>query len=170
MPSPQSLVDIEVVPPESYPPLLSRAGRQRAMLLLRSGEVLAKARSIIAIRSAELRGAVIELIAQMETSAAAGDWSAVYATAHEIRGLAGTAGLAATGRIANGLCHYLDTLADAGLAPDAAVARLHLDAIARSGRTEDDAVRHGDAVAGELARLVARKLGDIKDAVRDGPA
>ena len=99
----------------------------------------------------------------MEVAARAADWTSVYDTTHEIRGLAGTAGLIATGRIANGLCHYLDAIAELGLKPDGAIASLHLDAIVRSARTEDDTARHGDAVAQELSALVARKLAEIKD-------
>jgi hypothetical protein len=153
----------ELIPADSYPQMLPKAKRAQAMLTLRSSETLTKAGRIIAIRAAELRGAVLELIGQMEAAAQAGDWPVVYTTAHEIRGLAGTAGLAATGRIANGFCHYLDTIALRRLKPDDAVATLHVDAIARSARTEDDAARHGDAVAQQLSRLVTRKLAEIKD-------
>ncbi len=146
-----------------YPPLLSKARSRQAMNLLRSPETLNKAKRIIALKTGELRGAVLELVARVEDAARAGDWALVYDTTHEIRGLAGTAGLNATGRIANGLCHYLDTVARLGMVPDVPVASLHLDAIARSARTEDEAAQHGDAVAQQLAALVARKLAEIKD-------
>jgi hypothetical protein len=96
----------------------------------------------------------------------------VYAATHEIRGLAATAGLAATGRIANVFCHYLDAVAQLGLAPETAIAKLHLNALVRSARTEDDTARHGDLVAQELSALVARKLAELKDSstLRDGGA
>ena len=38
-----------------------------------------------------------------------------------------------------------------------------LDAIVRSARTEDDAVRHGAIVADQLQSLVDRKLGEFKE-------
>ncbi len=154
---------VVIVATGSYPRLVPKARAKQAMTQLRSDETLAKAGRIIALKSAELRGAVLELVEQTEEAARAADWITVYEAAHEIRGMAGTAGLAATGRIANGLCHYLDTIAELGLAPDVAVANLHLGAIGRSARIQDDAARHGDAVAQELSALVARKLAEIKD-------
>jgi hypothetical protein len=155
----------EVVPAESYPPLLSPVQRRQAMAKLRSAETLAKASRIIAARAAELRDAVLELVAQFEEAAQAQDWPLVYSATHEIRGLAATAGLASTGRIANVFCHYLDAMTQLGLAPDAAIAGLHLVALVRSARTEDDTARHGDQVAQELSTLVARKLAELKDSV-----
>ena len=157
----------EVVPAESYPPLLSPIQRRQAMAKLRSAETLAKASRILAARAAELRDAVLELVAQFEEAMAAGDWPLVYSATHEIRGLAATAGLAATGRIANVFCHYLDSMTQLGLEPEAAVAKLHLDAVVRSARTEDDTARHGELVAQELSALVARKLAELKDSSRD---
>ncbi|HEX4303779.1 MAG TPA: hypothetical protein VHZ78_13365 [Rhizomicrobium sp.] len=151
---------VEII--REYPPLLSKARSRQAMNMLRSPETISKASRIIALKSTELRGAVLELVARVEDAARAGDWALVYETTHEIRGLAGTAGLTATGRIANGLCHYLDTVARLKLKPDVAVASLHLDAIVRSARTEGEAAQHGDAVAQELAALVVRKLAEIK--------
>jgi HPt (histidine-containing phosphotransfer) domain-containing protein len=153
----------ELVPVEKYPQLLPPARRKQALSALRSSETLAKAGRAIALRSADLHGAVLEQVAHMEQAARAQDWTAVFAAAHEVRGLAGTAGLPATGRIANGLCHYLDAMAQRARAPDSVVAGLHLDAILRSARTGDDAARHGDAVAQQLSALVAHKLSEIKD-------
>jgi hypothetical protein len=153
--------DVEVVPADKYPELLPKSHRKQAINLLKSGETLAKAARIIQEKTAELRRAVLNLIEQMIEAAQDQDWATVFATVHEIRGLAATAGLAATGRIANGLCHYFDALSRFSLEPDLTVVQLHLDAIARSARTEDDAARHGEAVVEQLATLVARKLADI---------
>ncbi len=155
--------NVEMVPVDEIPPLLSKARSRQAMNLLKSSATLAKASRILAMKADEMRGAVLALVEQVEDEARGGDWPAVYATTHEIRGLAGSAGLAATGRIANGLCRYLDAMAELKMAPDAAVATLHLGAIVRSARTEHDAARHGDAVAQELSLLVARKLAEIKE-------
>jgi chemotaxis protein histidine kinase CheA len=133
------------------------------MRALRSNDTLAAANAVIEVRAADLRGAVLDLIGRMKDAARAADAAAVYAAAHEVRGLAGTAGLAATGRIANGFCRYLDAIARHGLKPDADVLSLHLDAITRAARTEEDTARHGDQVARQLARLVTRRLARIKD-------
>jgi hypothetical protein len=157
--------EFEIVAADAYPPLLSAARRQQALKLLRSHATLAKANRVLAMKSAELRGAVMGLVDRLDRAAQAADWRAVYETTHEIRGFAATAGLASTGRIANTLCHYLDTVEGLGLTPDGEIAQLHLDAILRSVRTEDDAARHGEAVAAELAALVARRLSDVKEAV-----
>ncbi|MEJ0028240.1 MAG: Hpt domain-containing protein [Rhizomicrobium sp.] len=153
-------------PAGDYPPLLSEAGRKQAMAKLKSSETLARASRVIALKTAELRGAVLALVDELGAAMRARDWPTVFSATHEIRGLAGTAGLVATGRIANGLCHYLDSIAQLGIEPDAAVAGLHLDAVIRSARTEDDAARHGDAVAQQLAALVARKLAEAKVSAR----
>jgi hypothetical protein len=153
----------QFVPAAAYKPLVPRERRQAVVALLKSGETLAKAARVIAAKTAELRGAVLELVDEMERVARAGDWPAAFAAAHEIRGLAGTAGLTATGRIANGFCQYLDAVGMLHAIPELAVVTLHVDAITRSARTEDDTIRHGDAVAQHLAALVSRKIKDIKD-------
>ena len=159
----ESVTRVEMVPVEDIPSLLNKSRSKQAMTLLKSSALLAKAGRVLAMKSTEMRGAVLELVEQVEGEARSGDWRAVYATTHEIRGLAGSAGLTATGRIANGLCHYLDAMNERGAAPDAAIASLHLDAIVRSARTAHDATRHGDAVAQELSLLVARKLAEVKE-------
>jgi len=157
----------EVVPAENYPSLLSPLQRRQAMAKLKSAETLAKASRILAARAAELRDAVLELVTQFEDAVQVEDWPLVYAATHEIRGLAATAGLAATGRIANVFCHYLDAMRQFGLAPEPMIAKVHLDALVRSARTEDDTARHGDEVAQELSALVARRLAELKDSSRD---
>src|SRR5262249_22733922 len=151
------------VPAAAYKQMLPPERRKAAAAMLKSTETLAKAARVIALKTAELRGAVLGLVDEMETAARAGNWPTAFAVAHEIRGLAGTAGLTATGRIANGFCQYMDAVALLHVAPDPAVANLHLDAMIRSARTEDDTLRYGDAVAEQLAALVSRKLKDIKD-------
>ncbi|MEI9887343.1 MAG: Hpt domain-containing protein [Rhizomicrobium sp.] len=158
----KSVADAEVVPASMIPPLLSEARSRQAMSQLKNGETLAKANRMLALKSGEMRGAVLALVGQVEREAAGGDWPAVQATSHEIRGLAGSAGLDATGRIANVLYQYLDAMAGRKAAPDAAIGGLHIDALLRSAGTARDAAQHGDAVARELSLLVARKLAEIK--------
>ncbi len=156
--------DKKIIPAADYPALLPPARRAQALRLLRSNEMLDKANRVILMKKAELRGAVMEHVERIEAAARAKDWTLVFEMAHEIRGLAATAGLAATGQIANGLCRYLDTLNLLAAAPDVTVTSLHLDAIVRSARTEDDAARYGATVADQLESLVERKLGAIKEA------
>ncbi len=162
----KSADDAEFVAAGTYRPLLSDAARKQAMAKLKSSDTLSRASRVIAMRTAELRGAVLGLVDQLEEAMRAKDWTTVFAATHEIRGMAGTAGLTATGRIANGLCHYLDSMAQLGAAPDAAITNLHLDAVIRSARTQDDAARYGDVVAEQLSALVARKLAEIKESAR----
>ena len=162
----RSVDDPEFVTAENYRPLLSEGARKQAMAKLRSSDTLAKASRVIAMKTAEIRGAVLALVEQLEAAMRAQDWPTIFAATHEIRGLAETAGLTATGRIANGLCHYLDSIAQLGSEPDKAIDSLHVDAVIRSARTEDDAARHGYTVAEQLSALVARKLAEIKDSAR----
>jgi chemotaxis protein histidine kinase CheA len=152
------------IPADDYPPLLPAARRAQAMRMLRSRETVERANRVISLKKTELRGAVLEYVDLIDAAARAKDWNLVFDLAHEIRGMAATAGLLATGKIANGLCRYLDALALFGAEPDRSVATLHLDAIVRSARTEDDAARHGAAVADQLQSLVDRKLAEVKEA------
>jgi hypothetical protein len=160
----QKSPDLRIVAAADYPALLPPARRAQAMRMLRSGEILDKANKVIALKKAELRGAVLDHVERIDEAARVKDWRLVFELAHEIRGLAATAGLSATGQIANGLCRYLDTLGLFGVEPDVAVTSLHLGAIVRSAKTEDDAARYGATVADQLAALVERKLGEIKEA------
>jgi hypothetical protein len=153
----------DLIPAENYPPLLPRTQRIRAMVLLRSSDTISAANNIIAMRAEELRSVVVDLGLQMKAAVQAADWAAVYAASHEIRGLAGTAGLHPTGEMANGFCHYLDAVAQHALTPEAEVVRLHLDAITRSARTKAEGAIHGKTVVQELSELVAHKLARIKD-------
>jgi chemotaxis protein histidine kinase CheA len=151
-----------ITPVGAYPLLLTPQDARAALTYLRSSEAVKCAARAIAMKGAEMRGAVLKLVDVLEGAVEARGWPEIFHSAHEIRGLAATAGLAATGRMANTLCQYLDALHVAGVEPDATVVGLHTDAIARSARTEDEAARHGDKVAMELAALVARRLSEIK--------
>jgi len=148
------------IPPGAYP-VLSGAAADRLLANLRDPKVAASAARIIAEKAEDMRAAVLGHITRLEAAARAADREALFLEAHEIRGLAGNAGLIATGRIANGLCRYLDALARADMRPDASLLALHLDAIARAAHAEDEATRLGETVASELAQLVAKKLAEI---------
>jgi len=152
----------ESIPPGAYP-VFSNAVAMRLLKAVRDPEVHARAARIMGDSTEELRGVVLGYIDRVEAAAQSGNFAGIYDQAHEIRGLAGNAGLTATARIANGLCRYLDALGRAKRDPEHSVVRLHLDAIARAAHAEDEATRLGDAVAGELEQLVDKKLAEINE-------
>jgi hypothetical protein len=84
----------------------------------------------------------------------------VFDKVHEIRGFAETAGLITTGRIADILCRYMDDMYRIEKPLDTTIVTLHVSAIARAARAEDDDLKMGEVVAGELAALVAQRLAD----------
>jgi hypothetical protein len=139
-------------------PVFSRQTASSLLHALRDPEVISAAAKVVADKAEELRVAVLAHVDRIGEAARAADPAAIYEQAHEIRGLAGNAGLLAAGRIANVLCGYLDGLARAGRKPDQELVALHLEAIARAARAEDEATRLGDTVVNELAALVGKKL------------
>ncbi len=148
------------IPPGVYPVFSSKVASHLSQAL-RDPEVVAAAARVIAHKAEDMRIAVLGYVDRMEEAVRTADPAATFEQAHEIRGLAGNAGLVATGRIANGLCKYLDAIDRAGRAPDQALVVLHLEAIARAAHAEDEATRLGDTVANELAALANRKLAEI---------
>jgi hypothetical protein len=139
------------IAPGVYPVLPDTLSRQ-----LRDPAVSEAVQRVLSDNVASLADAVHAVIAGLEAD---GDPGRLYENAHEIRGLAGNAGLTAAARIATGLCRYLDAAAGT---PDKAVLRLHIEALARTARAGDGGL--SDAVALELGALVARKLAEIKAA------
>ena len=156
---------LKTIPPNAYPQFAA-ADAMRLLHALRDPEVVADAAHIIAEKAEDMRHAVLAHVDRLEKAARDFDMAATFEQAHEIRGLAGNAGLSATGRIANGLCKYLDATGRAALEPERALVVLHLEAIARAARAEDEATRLGDTVANELAVLVDKKLAEINDSAR----
>lgn len=154
--------------PGAYP-VFSHKTAMRLLQVLRDPEIQETAARAIVDKAEELRIAVLAHVGRMEAAARSDDLVTTFEQAHEIRGLAGNAGLAATGRIANGLCKYLDAIERAECASDRELVVLHLEAIARAARAEDEATRLGDAVANELAALVDKKLAEINDSARPRP-
>jgi len=149
-----------IIPPGSYPQMLSRADAARAMRTLRAPETAARAALVMENSRPALRAAVLALVARMEQAGA--DMARVHETVREIRGMAETAGLASTGRIAEVLCRYMDDMARIGHPPDQTITALHVSAIARAARAEKDDARMGERVAAELAALVSRKLTEAR--------
>jgi len=146
---------VEFVPPDAYPQVLPRAQVRAFVQQLMSEDTVSRASRAIAAHSVDLRKAILSYA---ETLQACGDREQLYATAHEIRGIAETAGLGATGRIADKLCRYLDGAAQAGMPTDPAAVRLHVDAIVRAARAADEAEQLGSAVARELDALASHTL------------
>jgi hypothetical protein len=163
--SPHKHAHATKIMPGAYP-VFSRKTAAGLLNALRDPEVVAVAARVIADKAEDLRIAVLAHVDRIGEAACAADPAATYEQAHEIRGLAGNAGLLATGRIANGLCKYLDALGRAGRQPDRELVALHLEAIARAAHAEDEATRLGDTVANELAAVVDKKLAEINDSAR----
>ena len=151
----------ETIGADAYPAVMRRVDAQAFVKWMKSEECHSRAARVIAGRKSELCEAVRQAVARLDSAARAGDMDAVYAEAHEIRGVAHTGGLPASGRIADGLCLYLDAVARADLPVDGGIVGLHVGAIARAAHAEDEATRLGSEVADELSALVKRKLGAV---------
>lgn len=150
----------QVIPPDSYPQMVSKSDAAKMSHALRSPEAATQGARVIQEAEQHLRQGVRDYVRELEE--ALGNHEITSEKAHEIRGFAETAGLRATGRIADGLCRYFEEMAKFDAAPDAAVTALHVSAIVRAAHAEDEANRMGDVVARELAMLVARKLAETK--------
>ncbi|MGC9954041.1 MAG: Hpt domain-containing protein [Rhizomicrobium sp.] len=166
--SPHKRARATKIPPGAYP-VFSRKTASHLLHALRDPEITATAARVIASKVEDMRVAVLGYVDRIEEAARAADVVTIFEQAHEIRGLAGNAGLTATGRIANGLCKYLDVIERAGHQPDQELVALHLEAIARAAHAEDEATRLGDTVANELTVLVDKKLTEINDSARRKP-
>jgi hypothetical protein len=147
-----------VIPPDAYPRLASKTAAAGMSRALRSAVTAVKAARIIEGHGASLREAVKGYVAELES--AGSDYGLVSDMAHEIRGLAETAGMPGTGRIADGLCRYFDDSRQGGLAPDAAVVALHVSAIGRAARDPNPLSQMSDAVARELRVLAQHSLAE----------
>jgi len=148
----------EMIAPDAYPQMLPRAQAALFSQTLHSTATEGKAARVIADSAENLRDAVLAYVEQLE--AAGQDHHLVSDKAHEIKGFADTAGLPATARIADGLCHYLEKIHELDAMPDATVIALHVSAIGRASRDSDRGTGMGEAVRSELAALSARKLAE----------
>lgn len=148
------------VEPGIYP-VFSATVAMRLGKALRDTDVSAQAQQALAATADGMRDCVLEHLVKVEAAVRENDLAQIFQESHEIRGLAGNAGLSATGLIANCLCRYLDGFSQAGLAPERPVIRLHLEAMSRAAHAKDEATRLGDTVAAGMAQLVDKKLGEI---------
>jgi hypothetical protein len=148
----------QLIPPDAYPQMLNKVQAAKFSKVLRSKVSEVKAHQIIEDSAPTMLGAVLAFVEELEK--AGNDRALVSNKAHEIKGIADTAGLPATARIAEGLCRYLEESEGLGAAPDQAVIALHVSAIGRATRDSDHGTRMSDTVARELAALSARKLAE----------
>ena len=150
--------EAERIEPEDYPQMVSKRDRLRCMQTLQSDRVSLKARTAMASYTPMLRDAIIEYVEALEEAGT--DLTQIFAIAHEIRNFAANAGMRTAGRVAENLCRYMDEMERAKKPVDPAIVSLHVAAIARAARAEEDDAKMGDVVSGELNALVKRRLND----------
>jgi hypothetical protein len=150
----------QVIPPDTYPQMVSKQIAAKLSRVLRSVEASSRGEEVIQNAGQKLRDGVRDYVRELEDTI--GDHQITSEKAHEIKGFAETAGLHATGRIADGLCRYFEAMEKLGAEPDTAVIALHISAIVRAAHAEDEASRMSDVVVKELAALVSYKLAETK--------
>ena len=156
---------MQVIPPDAYPQMVSKAQAAGMARTLRSNVTAVTATRVIEESGEVLREAVRNYVAELEEAGM--DFAILSEKAHEIRGFAETAGMLSTGRIADGLCRYFDDAEQAGVLPDKAVVALHVSAIGRTARDTDLLSQMNDVVAQELAFLAGRKLAESRKALKN---
>ncbi len=152
--------EAQFIAPDAYPQMISKQGAARALQTLRSAQTAVKAQVAFEAAVPPMRAAILQYVDELE--AISTDMAKVFEQVHEIRGFAETAGLVTTGRIAEILCRYMDDMDRIGKPVDAAIVALHVSAIARAARAEEDDVKLGEVVAAELAGLVTRRLAGMR--------
>jgi hypothetical protein len=150
----------QMIPPDAYPQMASKAQAAGMARILRSAVSAVTASRVIEESGETLRDAVRGYVTELEEAGM--NFEVLSEKAHEIRGFAETAGMLATGRIADGLCRYFDDAAQAGVSPDTAVVTLHVSAIGRTARDPNAMSQMSDAVARELGLLAGRKLAESR--------
>jgi len=148
----------EFIQPDAYPQMISKRDAIRAMQTLQSAAVQTKAQGAMSSYEPMLRDAILDYVEGMEEAGT--DLALIFAMVHEIRGFAQNAGMAATGRIAEILCRYLDEMDRAKKVVDRTIVTLHVAAIGRAARADRDDVKMGHIVADELSALVTRRLAE----------
>jgi hypothetical protein len=152
---------VQIIVPEAYPQMLNKSDAARAMLVMCAPETRAKAEAAARSCAAPMRAAVLKYVSEMEE--AGEDTAQIFDKVHEIRGFADTAGLFTTGRISKILCRYIDNMGHIQRPIETNLVMLHVVAIARAARAEEGDTAAGEAVAAELAALVAQRLEEAAD-------
>ena len=158
--APKGSSKAQVIPPDAYPQMVSKAQAVLMARTLRSHVTAVTGTHVIEDSGEVLREAVLAYVEELEE--AGSNLEKISDKAHEIRGFAETAGMLSTGRIADGLCHYFDDADKMGVKPDATVVALHVSAIGRSARDPNSMSQMNDMVAKELAHLASRKLAEAR--------
>jgi chemotaxis protein histidine kinase CheA len=153
----------EFVAVKDYPAMLDETAAQEFLQIMARSDTTRRMNQAIDQRRDEISLAVHGYVRELAAAAAQGDLKRVFERAHEIRGLAGTGGLASTGKIADNLCKYIDTAARLDAKTETAVIALHIDAIARSCSASEEAKTHSEQVVTELGKLVEHRLQAINE-------
>jgi len=152
----QAPAEAQFIAPDAYPQMMSKQAAAQAMKVLRSAQTSVKAQVAFEAAVPPMRAAILQYVDELE--AARTDMGLVFEKVHEIRGFAETAGLITTGRISEILGRYMDDMLRINKPLDTAIVALHVSAIARAARAEEDDVKMGEVVAAELAALVTRRV------------
>jgi hypothetical protein len=149
----------EFIQPDAYPQMMSKQNAIRALQTLQSAQVALKAQTAMNSYGPMLRDVIMDYVEGLEQAGT--DMAMVFAVVHEMRGFAETAGMATTGRIAEILCRYMDEMDRVKKPVDATIVALHVAAIGRAARADQNDVQIGDTVAAELNALVTLRLAEI---------
>jgi len=150
----------QMISPDAYPQMVNKGQAKLLSQSLRSAITEVKANRVIEDSAEGLREAVLAYVEELEHAGV--NMALVSDKAHEIKGVADTAGLPATARIAEGLCRYLEESEVLKAAPDTTVVALYVSAVGRSTRNTGSETQASSTVANELAALAARKLSEVK--------
>ena len=128
----------QMISPDAYPQLAGKGETANISRILRSAVTAVRGQRVVEDQGDSLRAAVHGMVDDLEK--AGSDEELVQACAHEIRGLAETCGLVATGRIADGLCRYFDETEQLGIGPDPAIVALHVMCVVKTIGTVEGVV------------------------------
>jgi hypothetical protein len=148
----------EFIQPDAYPQMLSKPNAIRALQTLQSNQVQTKANFALQSYTPMLQDVIRDYVEAIEEAGT--DTAIIFAAVHEIRGFAENAGMVTTGRIADSLSRYLDEMERVKKPVDPVIVTLHVSAIGRAARADQNDDKMGDAVAAELNALVARRLAE----------
>lgn len=150
----------EFIEPDAYPQMMSKPNGVRALQTLQSAHVALKAKTAMNAYTPLLRDAIMDYVDDLEEAGT--DMTRIFAMVHEIRNFGQNAGMITAGRIAEILCRYMEEMGRLNKPQDQTIVALHVAAIARAARAEEDDVAIGETVAAELEALVSRRLAEAE--------
>jgi hypothetical protein len=148
----------ERIEPEAYPQMVNKRDGLRAMQTLQSAHVALKAQTAMNSYTPMLRDAIMDYVEGLEEAGT--DMTRIFAMVHEIRNFGENAGMTNAGRIAEVLCRYMDEMERLSKPVDSTIVGLHVAAIARAARAEEEDLAMGKVVAAQLDALVKRRLAE----------